>query len=114
MINLEEANLAPEDRKSLNDLRSHLAELIEIVSTTSSPGWARIMRRLEELCDASHEAMIEHGDAPDVILAAKTRRWAQREAMLRDIKVYISSCQIEKDEILKSLDRSVPPDAEQS
>lgn len=94
------------------DFQSHLEELREVISTSSSPGWMRIMKRLEELADEAHESMIAAGDAPDVILAAKTRRWTQREAMVRDIKEYITSCKTEQDALLKSLDRSVPPDAE--
>lgn len=90
----------------------HMQELVDILKTSSTPGWMRIMKRLEELVGESREQMLGAGDKPDVILTALARRWTQREAMLRDIKEYIASCQTEKDEILKSIDRSDPPNGE--
>lgn len=92
---------------------AHLKELMEVISTAATPGWMRIMKRLEELAEQAHEDMVGAGDKPDIVLAPLARRWIQREAMVRDVKVYLSSCQTEKDEVLKSLDKESSSNAEQ-
>ena len=90
----------------------HYAELREILQTANSPGWARIMKRLEEMAEQAREDMIGAGDKPDIVLAPLARRWTQREAMVRDIKEFVESCQTEKDQILKSLDERNNANAE--
>lgn len=93
---------------------AHLKELMEVISTAATPGWMRIMKRLEEMAGDAREDMIGAGDKPDIVLAPLARRWVQRTAMVRDITSYLASCKTEQDELIKSLDRSVPPDAEPS
>lgn len=91
---------------------AHLKELMEVISTASTPGWMRIMKRLEEMADEGREQMIAAGDKPDIVLAPLARRWIQREAMVRDVKEYLVSCQTEKDEIVKSLETERSSNAE--
>lgn len=79
----------------------HLAELRDILNTVNSPGWSRIMKRLDELVDEAREEMIGAGGASDAHLAAMTRRWQQREAVVRDIRLYAESCQTEVNALLK-------------
>ena len=86
----------------------HLKELSEVTSTATTPGWMRIMKRLQEMVDDAKEDMLGAGDKPDIVLAPLARRWTQRAAMVRDIETYIASCQTEKDALLQSL-RSDPP-----
>lgn len=80
---------------------AHLAELRDVLNTVNSPGWARIMKRLDELVDEAKEETLGAGGAPDAHLAALARRWQQREAVLRDVRQYASSCQEEVSELLK-------------
>lgn len=93
---------------------AHLKELMEVISTASTPGWMRIIKRLEELSEQAHEDMVGAGDKPDIVLAPLARRWIQREAMVRDVKEYLLSCQTEKDEILKSIETERSSNAEPS
>lgn len=79
----------------------HLAELRDVINTVNSPGWVRIMKRLEELVEEAREDVVGAGAAPDAHLAALTRRWQQREAVVRDIRLYAESCQKEVNELLK-------------
>lgn len=91
---------------------AHLKELVEVISTSTSPGWMRIMKRLEEMADEGREQMVGAGDKPDIVLAPLARRWIQREAMVRDINQYIDSCKTEQDELIKSLEKERSSDGE--
>lgn len=92
--------------------RQHLAELRDVLSTASSPGFMRIMKRLEEDVQQACEDMLGAASAPDSHLAALTRRWQQREAVVRDIKEYVSGCENEKKLILEHLDKERSSNAE--
>lgn len=90
-----------------------LNELREVLSAASSPGFMRIMTRLDEAVQEAREAELAAFAAPDTVLAALSRRWQQRESIVRDIRDYVSSCEQQKKVILDGLTRESSSDAEQ-
>jgi hypothetical protein len=62
------------------------------------------MKRLDELVEEAKEETLGMAGAPDAVLAAMTRRWQQREAVVRDIREYVAGCEAEKKMILEGLE----------
>ena len=92
----------------------HLDELRMISQTIRTPGWGIIVRKMQEDADEAHEDIIGAAYATDTALAGLTRRWQQRESVVRSLKNYVQSCEDEIRLLLEESNQkgSVPLDAE--
>lgn len=94
----------------------HLAEIREVTTTVTTPGWFRILKKIEEYVAEAHEDMLGNVSADPMNALRLQLRWQQRESVLRGIRFYVNSCEEEKKLLLsESTEKgSVPPYAEQS
>lgn len=88
----------------------HLAEVREVTTTANSAGWMRIQLQMEKFVNEAKEDMVGNLSGDPMTYMRFQLRWQQRETMLRGVKTYIEGCQQEKQMLLESTQRSVPPE----
>jgi len=90
--------LDPEEAKQLR-------EVSEVCNVSSTIGWVGyLLPKIKEFVEEAHEEMLGAIHASDAVMGGLTKRWQQRESMLRGILKYIESCEDEKKRILQEIE----------
>lgn len=86
--------LDPEELKQLHEVR-------EVCNTSYTVGWtAYLLPKIREFVDEAHEDMVGALHASDAVIGGLTKRWQQRESMLRGILEYVQRCEDDKKRII--------------
>lgn len=91
-------DLDPEEVKQLHEVR-------EVCNTSYTVGWtAYLLPKIREFVDEAHEDMVGALHASDAVIGGLTKRWQQRESMLRGILDYVARCEEDRKRILQEIE----------
>jgi hypothetical protein len=90
--------LDPEEVKQLHEVR-------EVCNTSYTVGWTGyLLPKIKEFVEEAHEDMLGAVHASDAVMGGFTKRWVQREAMLRGILEYVARCEDDRKRILQEIE----------